>query len=411
MRIQTQDYGCTVQPEHQIALNELRADQARLRGWMQQMDERIRGLADSLEGEASMASKAQLDPVSARKPSIPAAAPAPLPPIAPATPTPAPADPEPVAFAPMSFRRRETPVTPTTAIPEDAAAKSIEIAFGRVWLVRLGVVILLTGLVFLGNLAYQQIIPRLGPAAKLSIIYLAGFTLGGLGMALERKRESMRNYARVVLAGGCATIYYATYAAHFVAPLRVIESPLIAGTLLLGLAVAIGVAAHRRKSETVALVALVLSYYTSGLNPIGGFTLFSSFLLAGTAFYFLLSHRWVRLTIVSLAGTYLSYLWCRFHGGGGDVPGAGVLVPLAFLGGYWVLFTAGGLLARRETLSGAARAQLLTANNVAFAVLSGMELAARAPADAWAFSLGFGVLLLVLARVARRFLPALLVSV
>ncbi len=314
-------------------------------------------------------------------------------------------NPEPQPQQPSIFKDKPAVVVepaveqePEASVSE--AAPSFEITFGRVWLARIGIVILLTGLVFLGNLAYQQIVPRLGPGMKLSMIYMAGAALSVAGMFLERKRESLKNYARVVLAGGLATIYYATYAAHFVTPLKVIESPVIGGSLLLGLAVAIGAAAHRRKSETLALIAVVLSYYTAGLNPIGSFTLFSNLLLTGTAVFFLWKHRWVRLALISMAATYLSYVWCRLISG--HVPSElGIVAPLAHLAGYWIMFAFGGFVARAQSLSAAARAQLLTANNLAFAGLAGYELSQHRPDLFWAFSLGFGLLLLVLGRVAR----------
>ncbi len=284
--------------------------------------------------------------------------------------------------------------------PPPAETDSLEMTIGRVWLVRIGIVILLTGLVFLGNLAFQQIIPMLGPGAKLGLIGLAGALLAGAGRFLEGRGESLRNYGRVVLAGGCATIYYTAYAAHFVAPLKIIASPWIGGGLLLALAVAIGWAADRRKSETLALVAVALSYYTAALNPIGAFTLFSSFLLSGTAVYFLLRHRWVRLNAVSLAGSYLSYAWCHFSGPG--LAGSSLPTLVAFLAGYWIIFAAGAFLARPEILSPVKRASLLTLNNAAFCFLAGWEIVHQQQTVGWAFSLGFGLVLLALAGVARR---------
>src|SRR5947209_6040539 len=41
--------------------------------------------------------------------------------------------------------------------------KSFEFQLGTVWLVRIGIVMLLTGLIFLGNYAYQNFIGRIGP--------------------------------------------------------------------------------------------------------------------------------------------------------------------------------------------------------------------------------------------------------
>jgi len=142
------------------------------------------------------------------------------------------------------------PPPPRVAAPDE----SLEMHLGRVWLVRVGIVILLTGLVFLGNFAWQEVVVKLGAAGKLGLIDLAGFALAGMGAFLLKTREQMRGYANVLTGGGLAVIYYATYAAHFVESLRVISSPLIGGSLLLVLAGGIIWIADRRRWETVATI-------------------------------------------------------------------------------------------------------------------------------------------------------------
>jgi len=159
----------------------------------------------------------------------------------------------------------------------------LELRLGTYWMSRIGIVILLTGFVFLGNYAYHQIVPMLGPWGKLGLLALAGAALTAAGIWLERSRESMRNYGRVLLAGGAATLYYTAYAAHFVEALRVIQSPIIGGDLLLAIAGVFVWQADRRRSEPLALATVLLAYYTSSINAIGGFTLFSSLLLTATA--------------------------------------------------------------------------------------------------------------------------------
>jgi uncharacterized membrane protein len=198
-----------------------------------------------------------------------------------------------------------SPAAPISAEPEEP----LELRVGTYWMARIGIVILLTGLVFLGNYAYHRIVPFIGAFGKLSLLGLAGVALGGIGAWLERSRESLRNYARVLLAGGAATIYYTAYAAHYVEPLRVIESPIVGGALLLGLAGAFMAWANRRDSESLALPAVLLAYYTSAINPVGLFTLFSNALLTAAAVFFLVRRGWTRLSFASLAATYGSYAY------------------------------------------------------------------------------------------------------
>lgn len=300
------------------------------------------------------------------------------------------------------------PAEPTTAEragagPPESAEEPFELRVGTYWMARIGIVILLTGLVFLGNYAYHRIVPLLGPWGKLSMLALAGVALGGLGAWQERSRENMRNYGRVLLAGGAATIYYAVYAAHFVEALRVIESPVLGGGLLLALAGGFLWHAERRRSEALALPTVLLAYYTSAINSIGGFTLFSNLLLTAAAVFFLVRHRWTRMSYVSMAATYGSYAFWRFHqvmqsGGVGSEFGLGV----TFLAGYWALFTAAVLLAARDAMHGPERVAFLTANNAAFFAFAAHHFATHRPETFWIFALGYGAVLLGLAAVAAR---------
>src|SRR5581483_5634639 len=122
----------------------------------------------------------------------------------------------------------------TGPAPGRARNSSFEMRLGTYWLVRIGIVMLLTGLVFFGSYAYQNFVGRLGPVGKVILLYLASGGLLGTGAWLQRKQASLKNYSQVLLAGGLAAVYFTTYAAHHVANLRVIDSPLLDGALLLG---------------------------------------------------------------------------------------------------------------------------------------------------------------------------------
>lgn len=281
-------------------------------------------------------------------------------------------------------------------------SSSLEIEFGRVWLVRIGIVVLLTGLVFLGNLAYQHIVPRLGSGMKLSLIVAAGVSLAGIGFRLEKKKEHMRNYARVLMAGGFAAIYYACYAAHFVSFLRVIESAVLGGVLLLALAGGLAWFAHRRRSELLATLVILLSYYTSCINPVGGFTLFSNVLLTATAVFFLVKNRWSAVSSFSLAATYTSYAYWRYFAADNPVLSGDLWIQVAFLTCYWLLFTAAVFLAEQTAMGKGARTSFATGNNGAFFALTALTLSTNGSQKFWLFSLCFGVVLFVLSKIAAR---------
>lgn len=287
--------------------------------------------------------------------------------------------------------------TKDATAPADAPAEPMEMRLGKFWMARLGIVILLTGLVFLGNYAYQMIVPKLGAMGKLTLLAMAGGALGGIGFWLERSRETMKNYAHVLIAGGGATLYYTGYAAHFVERLRVIESPVVGGMLLLGFAGTMIWFADRRRSEMVALLAVLLSYYTSAINAIGGFSLFSNLLLTAVALYFLLKRQWTKITVASLIGTYGSYVFWRM-----GHPTGGLEIGMGFLGCYWVFFTAAALLATAVAFRPADRIAFLTINNGVFFLIGAQQILHAAPQAFWMFSAGYGAVLLTASLIARR---------
>lgn len=298
---------------------------------------------------------------------------------------------------------------PTAAFEKPAPQKeSLEIHFGRVWLVRIGIVILLTGLVFLGNFAWRELASKIGPIGKLAMIYFSGFSLGAIGWFVKRKRAELATYGKVLIGGGIATVYYATYAAHFVEPLRVIGSPLVGGTLLLALAAGIVWLADRMRSQAIASAAVILGFYTAAINQAAGFSLFSNLVLSVMAITLLLRRQWVSVSFISLAGCYAAFAFWRFQIVGwnwtssdGGFFWSAILFPAC----YWVVFTLAGFLGRPGAFVNGTRSMFLTINNGAFAGLTMPVVAATYPRELWGFVLGFGLVLTGLAVVAARLQP------
>ena len=102
--------------------------------------------------------------------------------------------------------------------------RSLEMRVGMYWLVRVGIVLLLTGLVLFAKWGYEEFIIKLGPAGKVALMYLVSGLLMGGGTWWQRKvvKPSLKNYAQVLFAGGLASVYFTTYAAHHIETLRVI---------------------------------------------------------------------------------------------------------------------------------------------------------------------------------------------
>jgi uncharacterized membrane protein len=373
-------------------LQNIREDQDRLHRLVQDLDRRIELLGRNLIAASEPPRPKPTEITTALQPSQPP----PLPTVE--------TKPEPARVEPSETKQPLPPqpvrLLPPPSQPEPNEDEPLELRVGTFWMARIGIVILLTGLVFLGNYAYHRIIPLLGPWGKVTLLMLAGLGLGGAGYWMDKSKETLRNFGRVLLAGGAATVYYTTYAAHFVQSLRVIEDALLGGILLLAVAGGIAWYAERKRSETVATLAVLLSYYTSAINSIAGFTLFSSLLLTAVAVYFLVRNHWTNLSSLSLFATYGSYAFWRFHqfeqlgstGGFGTGP--------AYLTGYWLLFTVAVFVAASTTLRPADRTALLTLNNAAFFGFVSHHYTVHLPGAFWMFAIGFGGLLLGLASLA-----------
>ncbi len=305
----------------------------------------------------------------------------------------------------------KTEFVPPPEPPPVTEKASFEMRLGTYWLVRAGIVMLLTGLAFFANYAYHHVVPRLGAAGKISLLYLASGLLLGAGAWWQRRnaKESLKNYAQVFFAGGLAAVYFTTYAAHHIEPLRVIGSAVLDGALLLAWAGVIAWIADRRKSEVMALFAVGLAFYSSVITRIGDFTLYSNLILTIAAVVFLIRNRWVSLSFAGLATSYAGYAFWRFlHADGWRwaAPDERLYFGAIFLASYWLVFTVATFLSRSEKLSGSNRAAFLTLNNGAFFALILLTMIQVHTGGFWKVSLGYGAVLLALAGLAKMMLPS-----
>lgn len=301
--------------------------------------------------------------------------------------------------------RNDGPAAPVTAKSGD-----LEMQLGKVWFVRIGVAAMLTGLALGSVYAYQNFVREMPAILKVLALYLLSGGLTGLGMWLERSRESLLTYGRVITAGGFAAIFYTTHAMHYVEPLRVVQSPVLAGVFLLACALGIFWYADRRKDQTVAALAMVFGYYGTSINAVGWFSLFSNLVLTAGGLWLLWRHRWIALGLLSLAGCYGGFAFWQYA-----LPllTTGSLAPMNYWAGQgfliscWVLFSAVFVFAPADTVKMALRTTLAAANNGAFFALFCIALLANVAADQRqdafaAFALLWGAILFVLCWAAEK---------
>ncbi|MCW1913529.1 DUF2339 domain-containing protein [Luteolibacter sp. GHJ8] len=318
--------------------------------------------------------------------------------------------PVPVTIAKPAYRPMET-VQPASPPPYPAPAAErkpaerapLELRFGRVWLVRIGIALLLTGFVLLGNFAYQNWIRDLPPGIRLAALYLGSLALSGAGVHYA-KRENLRRFGEVLLAGGLAFFYWCTFASHHVARLQVVDSPVIAGAMLLAVAGGIVAIALRRDSRAVAVMGLLFASYATVLQPLGWLSTASNLVLAIAGIGLMTRREWGAPGIVAMAGTYLSFLWWQTAGAaGGPQHDAAALY---FLPPVWAVFALPGITGITRYfpgLSAQARGWFLTINNGAFfALFSAVWIEQKGSADYWMVPAVFGFLLATMGVLARR---------
>ncbi len=356
------------------AVEMLRAEQERLQAEMRRIDQRIGELAALRKSDAP-ASVAQPVPSAP----APASLPPPLPVQIPLPPAAAPAvlaaapPPLPLELAPVAAALAAEPVKPISQPPppgpapkaeppvDAKAPESLEMRVGSYWLVRIGVAILLTGLVFLATYLYQTITPRLGPAGKIGLLYLASGALLGVGAWLARraKEPRMQNFAAVVEAGGLAAVFFTTYAAHYFPGLQIISSPLVAAALLLAWSGFIIWLSSRRQSQTLAAGAIALMGYTTAVHPMGTFSLVANLVMVLAAIGLMWRHRWSLVSYAAMAASYGGYFYWRFVQQSPWSSRGEFWIQMAFLAGYWLLFAVAGFLGSEKEVPARRRAFLV----------------------------------------------------
>lgn len=139
------------------------------------------------------------------------------------------------------------------------ASRSLtELDFGRIWAVRGGVVLLLIGLVFLGNYAYQNWIRDLGSEVRWIALTIAGVAITFIGARTSR-REEFTKWGQAIMACGGGFLYYLSYAAHHVPNLQIVESLAVGVALNFAFAVLVVGYAIFRGSEVLATLGVFLS--------------------------------------------------------------------------------------------------------------------------------------------------------
>jgi hypothetical protein len=344
-------------PEDRDILLSLRRQQADL----QQTLEKLNAQLGALEARSDVAA-----PETFPHPSLPPLpVEPPLPPIPPHHAT----GPAGIPFPPMPAAPVSHALTPPP--PISTPKSSFEFHFGR-WLTRMGALfgVIALALIF----ALPKVQALLGHAGLLALSAAASIGVVILGDRMERTGAASLFFGRTIAAMALAWLYLTAYAAYFYEPLRVIDSPLIAGFLLLLWSIYVFLLAEQKKSQILAIFSITLAYVGTAINPVGSFTMAADLILAATAVVFLLRNGWAAVPTFSLIGTYLALLRRLVIDENGELvldtsrtlhfwPHA---IYLIFA---WLIFTTATILTTAPAFRGGKRLAFLSLNNGALAGL------------------------------------------
>jgi len=289
------------------------------------------------------------------------------------TPPPAPV-PEPVS--PPQF-------VPRFATPEPArpsrSSEEWEAVVGGSWLNKLGIFVLVVAIALFLGYSFTQ----MGPAGRSAIGLAISFALLIGGVVLERRPRYVI-FARGLLGGGWAGLYFTTYAMQAVDAAKVIYNPLLGGFLLL--AVATGMVVHSLRYRVQALTGLAyfMAFAALALTPVTTLSVIALIPLAGSLLIIAYRFSWSGMVLFGLAATYGT---CASRGDNG----APLWSAQTVFATYWLLFEAYDLLrAHRRSNHGAEQA-ILPLNALGFAGLSYAKWSAADPAGIYLLAAGIAV--------------------
>lgn len=289
---------------------------------------------------------------------------------------------------------KEMPATEETPQPA-VQHTNFEMQLGRVWFVRIGIFLLTTGLVFLSSYTYKNYVHDLGPGIRLTLLYLFSAGLTGLGLFCEQWKESLRNYGRIVAAGGLAALFYTSYAAHNVEPLKVIDSPITGSLLMIVTALFCGGISIKKGSKLIFGSSLALAFYAVILNPIGWMVGLSALILSLGGAFIVRAKKWTELHYLGLIGAYSSYAIWAFSTATFSPAMQGFLIA------FWVLFVAITILEKIPE-----HRLFCSLNHSAFFLLFSLNpLTKTWITNQWLFALVLGTAILTIGILSRTRFP------
>jgi hypothetical protein len=272
----------------------------------------------------------------------------------------------------------------------------------RKWFSLIGVAVLLTALaLWAGHLDRV----RQNAATGLLLLFGIGVALLVAGLFLDKLVRGWP--ARALIAGGLASFYFAAFASYYFPHLRLIDHPVVGCLILTLVAILIVWMSERRPDDRTTFVVVFFAGFTTALQPVQWFTLFSNALLIGAACWLLLRRGSALLVFLTLIASYLTYaLWWSYHDGRLDFARYLQLhefwqTALLF-GASWILIVVTLCLVTAQQLALTPRLLLLSLNHALFFSLVVLVLPPMHADWISLFALGFGLLMVIAAFLIKQ---------
>ena len=285
---------------------------------------------------------------------------------------------EPLLSTPEPVAEPPAPATPPRTwrdqLRDSMGGQEWEAVVGGSWLNKLGVLVLVIGIALL--LGYE--FTRVGPAGRVAIGMGVGLTMLIGGVFIERK-QAYAIFARGLIGGGWAALYFTTHAMHAIPAAKVIDNPYLGSALLLATATGMILHSLRYKSQTVSGLAYFIAFATLALSESTPFSVLALLPLAASLLYLAYRFEWHRTAVFGLFATYAT---CASRP---DV-GAPLASAQALFAAYWLLFeTFDFLRLRHSTARWTIDSLILPMNAFAFFGLSVVKWQRSAPEHLYAF--------------------------
>jgi uncharacterized membrane protein len=293
---------------------------------LKKLETRVTELEGSLASSAPPAPTAAQPPVAAAPLQPPAPKPVELPPPVPLPP--APEIPKPPAPHPLSPPPKPAPPLPPSVAPHPPspprpippplspppkpasisvreASSQFEEILGKNWLSKIGIIAIVIGIAYFLGAEFH----KLSNPAKIALCYLVSFFILGTGVYLERL-DRYRIFARALIGGGWALVFFVTFAMHFVPYTRVIDTQWVDLVLLFAVAAVMVVHTLRYDSQVVTGLAFLLAFTTVAVSQNTIYSLSAGAILALGLVVIVHRRQWFELEVFGILASYGNhFLW------------------------------------------------------------------------------------------------------